>query len=109
MKSKFGNIIGTLLGTLLGTTPPTPNPKTRRKFEPFLLILAHLIGCLEIYFPNYVHHSILHRLNASLSICFPNYISFPYQTQNLLGKKKKEKHFVVVSHLVVVGVLPHLN
>jgi len=49
MKSKFGNIIGALLGTLLGTTPHIPNPKTRRKNEPFLLILAHLIGCLEIF------------------------------------------------------------
>jgi hypothetical protein len=56
----------------------------------------------------------LHRLNASLSICFPIYISFPYQTQNLLGGIFKIiiiiiNYFVVVSHLVVVGVLPHLQ
>ncbi len=45
------------------------------------------------YFPNYVHHPFLHRLNASLSICFPIYIiSFPYQTQNLLGGKNKNKN-----------------
>jgi hypothetical protein len=41
-----GRVVGNIIGN---KHPPSPTPKQGEKNEPFLLILAHLIGCLEIF------------------------------------------------------------
>ncbi len=79
---------GSVFGNIIGNNTPHPQPQNKEK--KMSLFYSYQLTSLDAqkYFPNYVHHPFLHRLNASLSICFPIYISFPYQTQNLLGGKK---------------------